>query len=188
LAGFTDNGTPGNGHFPLLASSQAIDSGNDDVCLPTNQLGNPRIDGDGDGDAICDIGAYEYVPPYIEVEIDIKPGSDPNSINLKSKGKVRVAILTTDNFDAYDVDPDTCVFANANPLRWRMKDVDKDSDDDMLFHFKTRELELAKEGSEATLEGETFGGIQIIGTDSVKIVPKCKMHSKKRKKHGKKGK
>jgi hypothetical protein len=60
LAGFTDNGIPGNGRFPLLASSQAIDSGSDDDCQPTDQLGNPRVDGDGDGEINCDIGAIEF--------------------------------------------------------------------------------------------------------------------------------
>jgi len=33
LGTFTDNGTPGNGHFPLLSSSQAIDAGNNAVCF-----------------------------------------------------------------------------------------------------------------------------------------------------------
>src|SRR4051812_25456298 len=28
---FTDDGTPGSGHFPLLPTSQAIDAGSDDV-------------------------------------------------------------------------------------------------------------------------------------------------------------
>jgi hypothetical protein len=36
--------------------------------------------------------------------IDIKPGNDTNSINLKSKGLVPVAILTTEDFDALSVD------------------------------------------------------------------------------------
>jgi len=49
-------------------------------------------------------------PPVIEVDIDIKPGSDPNSINLKSKGVVPVAVLTTDGFDASTVDPETVGF------------------------------------------------------------------------------
>jgi hypothetical protein len=30
----------------------------------------------------------------------VKPENYPNSINLKSRGKVPVAILTTDDFDA----------------------------------------------------------------------------------------
>ncbi len=128
------------------------------------------------------------VSQVLEIEIDIKPGSHPNSINLKSRGKVPVATLTTDNFDANDADPDTVSFAGAKPLCWRMKDVDNDGDDDMLFHFKIKELELTKENTEATLEGATFDGIQIIGTDSVKIVPKCKWHGKKIKYNGKKSK
>ena len=117
-----------------------------------------------------------------EVSIDIKPGSYPNSINLKSKGKVTVAILTTDDFDSYDVDPVTCEFAGAHPLRWNMKDVDHDCDYDILFHFMTQELDLTKESTEATMECETFEGIPITGTDSINIVPKGNMHSKKAKK------
>ena len=124
----------------------------------------------------------------VEVSVDIKPGSYPNSINIKSKGKVPVAILTTDDFDAYDVDPDTVTFAGANPLRWKMEDVDNDGDHDMLLHFKTQELNLTKDSTEAALKGETIGGIPITGTDSVIIVPKCKWHSKKKKWHGKKDK
>jgi hypothetical protein len=50
---FTDNGTPGNGHFPLLPTSQAIDAGNDAACPPTDQLGQPRV-------GQCDIGASEF--------------------------------------------------------------------------------------------------------------------------------
>ena len=147
--------------------------------------------GDGYG-AYTSLSYWDYfwydVFPQIEITIDIKPGSYPNRINLKSKGKVPVAILTTDDFDAYVVDPDTVNFAGANPLRWRMEDVDNDGDHDMLLHFKTQELDLTKESTDATLEGETFGGIQLTGTDSVKIVPKCKLHDKKIKWHGKRGK
>jgi hypothetical protein len=105
------------------------------------------------------------------VMIDIKPGSDPNSINLKSKGVVPVAVLTTDDFDASTVDPVTVVFAGASPLRWTMEDVDGDGDMDLLFHFKTQELNLTETSTEATLTGSTFGGQPIEGTDTVNIVP-----------------
>ena len=111
----------------------------------------------------------------IEVTIDIKPGSDPNSINLKSKGVVPVAILTTEDFDASDVDPTTVVFAGATPVRWASCDVDGDGDMDLLLHFKTQELrELDAFSTEATLIGATLGGTAIQGTDSVNIVPKAK--------------
>ena len=39
--------------------------------------------------------------------IDIKPGSDPNSINPSSRQKISVAILTTEDFDALAVDFET---------------------------------------------------------------------------------
>ncbi len=60
LGSFADDGTPGNGHFPLLSTSQAIDAGNDDECPATDQLGNPRTDGNGDGSVVCDMGAVEF--------------------------------------------------------------------------------------------------------------------------------
>jgi CSLREA domain-containing protein len=60
LGEFIDDETPGRGHFPLLNSSPTIDKGNNAACLPTDQLGNPRVDGDGDSVIVCDIGAIEY--------------------------------------------------------------------------------------------------------------------------------
>ena len=57
-----------NGGFTLthelLEGSPAIDTGDDTVCPPLDQRGEPRPqDGDGDFEAICDIGAYELLPP-----------------------------------------------------------------------------------------------------------------------------
>ena len=120
------------------------------------------------------IGYTTAAPPVLEVDIDIKPGSDPNSINLKSRGVVPVAVLTTDDFDATTVDPVTVEFTGASPLRWVIEDVDGDGDLDLLFHFKTQELDLNGDSTEATLTGSTYGGQPIQGTDSVNIVPKGK--------------
>jgi hypothetical protein len=107
----------------------------------------------------------------IEVQIDIKPGSYPNSINLKSKGVLPVAVLTTEDFDATTIDPATVTLAGASPLRWAWEDVDSDGDIDLLFHFKTQELNLNETSTEATLEGFTMGGVPFFGTDTVNIVP-----------------
>jgi hypothetical protein len=106
------------------------------------------------------------------VSVDIKPGSYPNSINLGSKGVVPVAVLTTSEFDANTVDPSSIVFAGARPVRWVMQDVDYDGDMDMLFSFKTQELNLIAGSTEATLTGATLIGWPIQGTDTVNIVPK----------------
>ena len=103
-------------------------------------------------------------------ELDIKPGSDPNSINLKSKGVVPVAVLSDDNFDATTIDPDTVEFAGASPLRWAIEDVDGDGDMDMVFHFKTPELGLDESSTDATLSGEDQDGTSFDCTDKVRIV------------------
>jgi hypothetical protein len=50
----------------LTSSSPAIDAGDDAVCPAVDYLGRTRpVDGDGDGDAVCDIGAYEWGAPEI---------------------------------------------------------------------------------------------------------------------------
>jgi outer membrane protein assembly factor BamB len=108
----------------------------------------------------------------VAVEIDIKPGSHPNGIDLKSEGVLAVAVLTGDKFDAYNIDPGTCVFAGAEPEGWTMEDVDDDGDYDMLFHWRTQDLDLSKNSKEATLTGFTVDGMEIVGTDSVSIVLK----------------
>jgi len=128
----------------------------------------------GRGNGAYAIGYATAAPPVLEVDIDIKPGSDPNSINLKSRGVVPVAVLTTDDFDATTVDPSTVELAGAAPVRWAWEDVDGDGDIDLLFHFRTLELDLNQDSNEATLTGDTNDGKHIQGTDAVNIVPKDK--------------
>jgi hypothetical protein len=114
----------------------------------------------------------ELPGPCGEVIIDIKPGSDPNSINLKSKGVVPVAVLSTIEYDATLIDPVTISFAGASPLRWAVEDVwPYDGKDDMLFHFKTQGLlDLNEDSTTATLTGDTIDGHHFWGTDTVNIV------------------
>jgi len=80
-------------------------------------------------------------------------------------------VLTTNGFDSSTVDPARVVFAGAAPLRWAVEDVDYDGDQDLIFHFKTQELDLDENGTLATLKGQTFDGMDIVGTDTVNIVP-----------------
>jgi hypothetical protein len=112
-------------------------------------------------------------PPEVipEVIIDIKPGSNQNSINLKSKGVVPVAVLTTDGFNAATIDPATVEFAGASPVKWKLEDIDDDGDDDMMFHFNTEELNLDQDSTEATLTALLLSQEAVSGTDEVRIVP-----------------
>ncbi|UCC22718.1 MAG: right-handed parallel beta-helix repeat-containing protein, partial [Planctomycetota bacterium] len=84
-AGYWDaNGTPGDanddfwveGDYRLLEGSPCIDSGDPNYAAGPNETdldGKARvIDGDEDGTAVVDMGAYEYIAP-LEVEMTLVP-------------------------------------------------------------------------------------------------------------------
>lgn len=111
------------------------------------------------------------------VTIDIKPGSDPNSINLGSRGNVPVAIFGTADFDATTVDPTTITLAGASvKLKGKgtpmasFEDVNEDGILDIVVHVDTSALELSEEDIVAILVGKTFNGVIIRGEDTVRIV------------------
>jgi TolB protein len=116
----------------------------------------------------------DWQPLPISVEIDIKPGSDPNSINPRSRGVIPVAIPTTDTFDATTVDETTVLFGatgtEAAPVHFAFEDVDGDGDTDMILHFNTQDTGIVCGDTSASLTGETFGGPAIQGTDSIRTV------------------
>lgn len=109
----------------------------------------------------------------VPVFIDIKPGSDINSINPRSKGVIPVALLSTDSFDAMTVDPETVRFGangvQTSPAHYAMEDINEDGMDDYIFHFRTQQTGIDCETESATLTGEAVGGF-IEGSDSVRPV------------------
>jgi len=119
-------------------------------------------------------------PALTEVAINIKPGSDPNSINCNDEnGVIAIAILTTEDFDATTVDHTTVLFEGASEThvdkksgeaRRHEEDVDGDGDTDLVFHFRVGDTGLTCDSTEGTLSGETFDGQAIEGTDAVRMV------------------
>jgi len=122
-------------------------------------------------------GLLFYTPIFQLVTIDIKPHDLPNGVNPKSKGKIPVAILTTDSFDATTVDPTTVFFGRtgteAAALRSALEDVDGDGDTDMILYFNTEDAGIACGDTSASVTGKTFAGKMIKGSDSIKTVD-CK--------------
>jgi len=115
--------------------------------------------------------------PVISVEIDIKPESDDNTINLGSKGNIPVAILSSATFDATKIDPATVALANSSvKLKGKgtamasVEDVNDDGRDDLVVHIDTTALELTGEDVEAVLTGKLETGQPFRGLDSVTIV------------------
>ena len=116
----------------------------------------------------------------IGVGIDIRPGTQPNNINLGSGGVVPVAILSTAFFDATKIDPGSVTLAGAE-VRIKGKgsgasfqDVNADGHVDLVVHVSTEALSLSDGDTLAVLRGKMkaeHGGAAIIGLDSVRIVP-----------------
>lgn len=111
------------------------------------------------------------------VTIDVKPGSDENPINCGNEnGVIPVAILTTADFDAADVDCSTVRFgpglAAETHGKCHVEDVDYDGDLDLMLHFRGGEAAIACSDTSVTLWGSTLDGYDFEAHDHIRIVPK----------------
>jgi hypothetical protein len=125
-------------------------------------------------------------PTEIEVIVDIKPGSDDNTVNLGSNGVVPVGILSEVNpadgtiiFDATTINPDTIELAGAGvAVRGKsdkqlcsIKDLNGDGVLDLDIKVDTQNLEIDETDGAAILIGETYDGQAIKGLDFITVVP-----------------
>jgi len=125
---------------------------------------------------------------FLAIGIDIKPGGAPNPVNLKSKGLVPVAILSTDDFDATaidpatltlgdDVNPDTPVATKPNgTYHTSVEDVNDDGLSDLVVKFRVPELVANGDLTVATTSLVLQGFLEdnctnFLGMDDVKVVP-----------------
>jgi len=172
-----------NGGFSLthalLPGSPAIDAGNPAGCtdqdgnlLTTDQRGVARPQG-----AACDIGAFELEVVFIDVSIDIKPDSEINPINTKSKGKIPVAIFSTADFDAPSmVDTTSLTFGRTGDetslsfCNKKAEDVNNDGLLDLVCHFYTQATGFHFGNTEGSLKGQTLDGISLRGIDNISVV------------------
>lgn len=99
---------------------------------------------------------FLMVVPVIEAAVDIKPGSCPNPLNVKSKGVLPVAILGSEDFDVTSIDVASIRLADVAPIRSSYEDVaaplpdrqdececttaDPDGYTDLALKFKTQEI------------------------------------------------
>ncbi len=149
------------------------------------------------------VAIYKLFDPIIEVAVDIKPGGCPNPLNVKSKGKLPVALLGTEFFDVSHVDPESIRLEGVAPLFSSIKDIatpfepyrgkedayadcienGADSYLDLKLKFQTQNivdmLGVVSDGEQRvlTLTGhlkDEFGGTAITGEDIVIILKKGK--------------
>lgn len=113
-------------------------------------------------------------PPIIEVDIDLKPGSFPNCINLKSKGSVPLIILGRDTFNVRDISISSVKLAGASvnikkngEFYSSLKDVNQDGIMDLVLHFNTQDIQLTGGETKLVLTGNLLNGQAIRGTDDI---------------------
>jgi hypothetical protein len=120
-----------------------------------------------------DVSIWESITTT-SVEIDIKPGSEENVLNLSSRGLVPVCVFSDESFDATLIDPLTCVFAGApvavrgggDNIMAQVEDMDGDGLLDLLLHFETQALDPAQlQDGYAVLTGSIQDGYPAL-TDS----------------------
>ena len=104
--------------------------------------------------------------------IDLKPGSNPNCINMEhGVGRTAVAILGTAVFDPALVDPATVEFDGAFPMTWAIEDVNLDGLLDVVFLFKKREMNFwgfpPANCAEVELIALLFDGTPVVGVDTL---------------------
>ncbi len=147
--------------------------------MPSGQY-TLTLDLQGSG-AITPLGTVNSLvdcPDVIDFDIDIKPGSDPNSINPKSNGVVPIGLLGSATFDVTDVDVTTLAFGPngatpahdlTDPIVYaaHLEDVNDDGFTDLVSHYKQKDTGIACGNTEATLTGALLDGTPIEGTDSV---------------------
>jgi hypothetical protein len=134
----------------------------------------------GDTNNWDDVFVHSRGALSVQVNIDIKPGAYPNAINLSSQGLIPVAILSSVDFDALTVDPETVTLAGAgiavrghgSKYMAHQEDVNADGLPDLVVHVVTQNLDPGQfDAGYATVTGTTYGGQDLEGWDEIVIVP-----------------
>jgi parallel beta-helix repeat protein len=189
---FLDNGiqTAVSGPSPFF-SFGAPTGGNywSDFDTPAEGCGDANSDGFCDGPRIF-TGGRDNLPwtkrfgqSVTTVSIDIKPGPGDGAkpLNFRARGTFPVAIFSTSSFDASTIDLSTVSLAGAGVamkingvFQASFEDVNGDGRPDLVVHVDPQALDYKALNDNPTgtltLEGRTYDGTLIKGSDSVRIV------------------
>ncbi|MGE5892520.1 MAG: hypothetical protein ACM34I_00535 [bacterium] len=115
----------------------------------------------------------------IAVQIDIKPGSDPNCFNNNGSGVIPVAILGSPDIDIYQINPESIsleglavrAVGKSNKLLAHYEDVNFDGYQDLVVQIEDSDRVFSQGTSSAKLTGTLYDQTRIEGIDSICIVP-----------------
>jgi hypothetical protein len=121
------------------------------------------------------------VTPLVQqVIIDVKPGSgDVAPVNLKARGTIPVALLSSEEFNALDVKVDvkTLTFGRIGTEESLRKcgkggeDVNRDGRPDLVCHFENQAAAFTEDDDRAMLRGITNAGTPFEGYGMLKVIP-----------------
>ena len=132
-----------------------------------------------------------------ELIVDIMPGTYPNMVNINSKGMVPVAVLGTETFDVFDLDPTSFVYSDygITNVRWHYEDVctlladgstqkGPDGYIDLVFQYDMQQILAAAQANNLvpadgevltiTLVGNLKTGESVNGADEIIVTNKSK--------------
>jgi hypothetical protein len=115
----------------------------------------------------------------VEVEIDIKPGSDPNCFNPSEHGSIPVAIFGSATINVNDVDMGSLslqglsvkMTGEKSKYLAHFEDIDNDGYGDLVVQFQDSDGWVNSGDGFATLKGNLKDGTAIEGEDDVCIAP-----------------
>lgn len=109
--------------------------------------------------------------PIRSAKIAIHPGCSVPALAPGQHGAVNVALFGDKTFDVNQVDLASLKFAGAAPLSTSIRDVDGDSNPDLLITFDMAKLKLSPPAAVGRLTGWLQDSQAFVGEEKVRVVP-----------------
>lgn len=161
---------PATGTYIVGVSSNPCFLRNDGTCTSSSQ--GTRTNGD------YTLVITGVTSPVVHINIEIKPGSgDLAPVNPKARGKIPVALLSSSEFNALDVDTTSLTFGatgyepSLSKCAKAGEDVNGDGLLDMVCHFENQVAHFQPGDLEGIVRGKTADGREIEGHGLLKVVP-----------------
>ena len=140
----------------------------------------PRIN----GDYTLVISGITLSVQVLPISIEIKPGRDVERapVNPRSRGKIPVALLSSSEFNALNVDVASLTFGATGDERSLSRcgnggeDVNGDGRRDLVCHFENQLARFTPDDYEGIVRGVTTDGLQFEGRGLLKVVPVKRQH------------
>jgi hypothetical protein len=173
-------------------SSSTLDARIEDFVAPrtgsyvVGVTSSPRFFQDGGttmDSPIIDAGTYllnitGVSPSVRQIGVEVKPGDNRmTAVNPRSRGKIPVAILGSQNFNALNVDRTSLTFGSTgnetslHRCNWHGRDVNGDGNVDLVCHFYTQRANFKWTDEEGMLKGVTKDGEAFNGRAWLKLMP-----------------